>query len=145
MLKIHEHLALITKVDPASQSAGTVLTPAIDMSKYHRVAILLSTGVLGTNATVDFSIVGDVASGGSYATTITGKSATQVVKASGDNKAVWIEVDGNELRAQGLRYIKGKAVVGTAASIIAMYAFATEPQFGPMDDHRSADILQVID
>ena len=132
MQKITEKTALCATVDPMAQAAGAQNTDMIDMSKFRRVLFIVATGTLGASATVDFGVYGDTASGGSFATLITGKSITQIVKASGDNVQVLVEVQGIDVAAQGLRYIRGKCTVGTATSQVAVIAIGENMHFQPV-------------
>ena len=62
--KMTERLALVSTLDPVSQSAATVTSDVIDMKLFKKVLFILSTGSLGTSATVDLAIKGDTTSGG---------------------------------------------------------------------------------
>jgi hypothetical protein len=119
--KMGERLPVVGQISPASYGAGTQLTAAIDMANVRRVLFVIQTGVLGASATVDFKITGSATSGGTYAD-VTGRSITQIVKASGDNKLALLEVTAEQVGAQGWRYIKGSLTVGTAASIVGVVA-----------------------
>lgn len=142
MYDAKSRVAVVGVVNPASQSVGAVETAAIDASKFFKVVFVLQTGVLGTSATVDFVVKGDAASGGAYATTL--KTATQIVKASGDNKQVVAEVTSEELGQAGLRYVKGVATVGTAASILGMVALGVDGRYKPETDNDLASVAQIV-
>lgn len=144
MLKFHDKVAIVGTVDPASFAAGSYNSTVIDLQKYHKVVFLIQTGVLGASATVDFGIYADTASGGSFATLATGKALTQVVKATGDNTQYMVEVNGNDLRIQGFRYVRGKLTVGTAASIVGVIILATEFNYGTADKNAAATVKQII-
>ena len=144
MLKFHDKITVVGTVDPVSQSAGSVNTDVIDLQKYHKVAFIVTTGVLGDSATVDFGIYGDTASGGSFTTLVTGKSITQIVKESGDNVQAIVEVNGNDLKIQGFRYVRGKLTVGTAASLVAVTVLATEFNYGTADDNAIDSLVQIV-
>lgn len=116
-----ERLAIVSTLDPVSQSAATVTSDVVDMKQFRRVIFILSLGAMTTNSTVDMTIKGDTASNGSFATTITGKAITQLTEAGSDgNKQVAVEVTAEEVAAQGYRYIRAAVVVGTAASLISL-------------------------
>lgn len=143
MERISERLAIVSTLDPVSQSATTVTGDSIDMNVYSRVIFVLLTGALGTNATVDLAIKGDTASNGSYATTITGKSLTQLVKASNDNNQAVIEVTADAVAAQGFRYVRPSLTVGTAASLIALVALA-QCDYSPAADYDLSTVAQIV-
>lgn len=143
--RLSEDLALISTLDPVSQSAATVTGDSIDMKIYRRVLFILMVGALGTNATVDMDIKGDTASGGSYTTTITGKSITQLTKAgSDDNKQVIVEVTAEEVAAQGYRYIRPSVTVGTAACLIALVALGGNNRYVPASDYDLASVDEIV-
>ena len=144
MLKFHDKMTLIGTIDPASISAGSVNTDVVDMKKYHKVIFVIATGALGTSATIDFAVHGDTSSGGSFTTAVTGKSITQLVKASHDNSQVFVEVNGNDAKLQNFTYLRGKLTVGTAASIATVLVFATEFNYGTADDNKIASLVEII-
>ena len=91
---LSDQLAVIATIDPASISPSTVTTDVIDLSRVRSVIFVVAAGTLGTSATLDFAVKGDSASGGSFTTTVTGKTITQLTKAgSDDNKQVIVEVN----------------------------------------------------
>lgn len=139
-----EVIGVVGTIDPASISASTVNTDAIDMMDWSEVLFIIVTGALGASATADFAVNGDTASGGSYATAITGKSITQLVKASNDNDQVVVRVTAEEVAAQSLRYIRGSLTIGTAASIACVVALGFRPKFTPASEYDSADVQQIV-
>lgn len=144
MLKFHDESVVVGAIDPASLAAGSYNSNVIDLSKYHKVVFLVQTGVLGASATVDFGIYGDTASGGSFTTLVTGKSLTQIVKATGDNCQYMIEVNSNELKIQGFRYIRGRVTVAVAASIVGVMAVASDFNYGTGPKNAVATVKQII-
>ena len=142
--KLTERLALVSTLDPVSQSAATVTSDVIDMKLFKKVMFILSTGSLGTSATVDMAIKGDTASNGSFTTTITGKSITQLVKASNDNNQVLVEVNAAEVAAQGFRYIRASVTVGTAASLISLVALADGLTYTMPSENDLASVVEIV-
>lgn len=140
--KLGQQLNVIGQYSPASIAASTVLTAAIDMAKHRRVLFVIQTGVLGSSATVDFSVTQSPTSGGSYVAFSPAKAITQLVKASNDNNIVLIEVATEEL-TQGNRFIKGNITVGTAASILGVIVLASDDRYHPAADNLAA-VVQVI-
>src|SRR5438552_1384211 len=84
--KLSEQAALLATYDPVSQGAATVTTGWVAVKNFHRFMALIQTGVLGASATLDAKIQQAQDSSGTGAKDITGKSITQIVKATGDNK-----------------------------------------------------------
>lgn len=121
--RVSEELAVIGTIDPDAYGTGAQNGDVIDMAKWRRVLFILLAGELGSSATLDFEVFGDVASNGSFATAITGKEITQLTQAGTDSdKQVLVEVTSEEVAAQGLRYIRPTATLGTATSDYAMIA-----------------------
>ena len=142
MFDAKNRLAVIGVLDPVSQAASAVTTSAIDARGFFKVVFILNTGVLGTDATVDLVIKGDAASGGSYATTL--KTITQIVKATGDNKQVVVEVNSDELGQNNVRYLKATLTVGTAASIVSLVALGVDARYSPGTKNDLASVVQIL-
>lgn len=123
MEMLTEKLALVAAIDPDSYSAGTQYTDAIDMKYWERVVFVIAVGDMGTNGTIDFSVCEGTTT--TPTTAITGKSITQLTQTGTDNdKQVLVEVRAEEMDPAN-RYIRGKLVVGTAASDVCVVALAT--------------------
>lgn len=145
MQRLSEGLAVVATVDPAAIAASTVNTDAIDMKNFRRVVFIVAVGTMGAGGTADFAVYGDTASGGSYATAITGKSITQLTKAgSDDNKQAIVEVTAEEVSAQGLRYIRGALVIGTATSPATVIALAGGLRHSPASEHDLASVDEIV-
>lgn len=144
MNRLSEELAVISTIDPVSQSAATVTGDSIDMADYHKVLFVLSVGALGASATVDFSVKGDAASGGSYSTNITDKAITQLTKAgTDDNKQVIVEVTSEEVGAQGYRYIRPSLTVATAACLVSVVALG-KTRYAPAAEYDLASVDEIV-
>lgn len=116
-LKFSDRVAILGAIDPASVAASTVLTAWVSLDKWHSVAAILQTGVLGASATVDAKLRQATDGSGTGAKDITGKAITQLVKASHDGKQAILEVKGEELDVNGgFTHVALSVTVGTAAS-----------------------------
>lgn len=142
MYDAKNRVAVVGIVNPASQGTGAVDTTVIDASRFFKVVFVIQTGALGTSATVDFAVKGDAASGGAYATTL--KNITQIVKATGDNKQVVVEVTSEDIGQANVRYIKGTLTVGTAASIVGVVALGVDGRYKPETNFDLASVAQVV-
>ena len=91
-IKASEAIAVLDCINPISQSAGTVTTGWIKADKFSNFLALVLCGVLGSSATVDAKIQQANTSGGGSAKDVSGKSITQLVKASNDNNSVEINL-----------------------------------------------------
>jgi hypothetical protein len=141
---VSEHVVPIAVIQPQAITAGAtgVLTAAIDMANYEKVMAVLLTGTLGTSGTLDFHAEASATSGGTYAT-ITGKEATQLVKASNDNDIVIIEVTQADVAELSKRYVKFNAIAGTANATSGVLVLGV-PRHYDADLVDSADIVQVV-
>ncbi len=141
---ISESVVPIAVIQPQAITAGAtgVLTGAIDMTNYEKVMAVLMTGTLGASGTLDFKAVASATSGGTYAA-ITGKAATQLVKATNDNDLVVIEVTQADLASLEKRYVKFNAVAGTANATSAVVVLGV-PRNYDADLVDSADIVEVV-
>jgi hypothetical protein len=144
--KFSDDWAVVATIDPDANAAGTLTTDEIDMSKYQAVAFVVMAGALGTSATLDFSVKGGASSNaGSHATAVTGKAITQLTQAgSDDDKQVIVEVTGEEVGAQGLRYIEGSLVTATATSDSGVLVLG-KPKFGPAHDYDLASVDEIVE
>jgi hypothetical protein len=145
MQRAYESVAVLGKIDPVSQAAGTVNTTVVDCALFERTLFIVKAGVLGALATLDFVVKGDTASGGSFATTVTGKAITQLTKAgSDDSKIVLVEVDTNALGVQGFRYVRGTATVGVAASLIDVTVLGFGCSYPNANQHNIASVKEIV-
>ena len=142
---IWEKLPVIEVIQPQAITAGAtgVLTGAIDMQKYSRVMAVLLSGTIGASGTLDFHAEASATSGGTYAT-ITGKEATQLVKASNDNDVVVLEVDAGDVAALSKRYVKFNAIAGTANATSAVVVLGV-PRNYDADLVEFANVVEKVD
>lgn len=142
--KISEGLALLGTVDPISQGAGTVTTGWVSVSNFLSFLALISTGILGASATLDAKVQQAQDSGGTGAKDITGKSLTQIVKASGDGKQAMIDFRVQDLDTNnGFSYVRVSATVGTAASLIAIHLLGGNARFEPIKDATASPAINL--
>jgi hypothetical protein len=144
-LKFSDQNAILATIDPASTAASTVLTGWVSMAKWHSIAAILMTGALGASATVDAKLRQATDSSGTGAKDITGKSITQLVKASNDNDQVILQCTGEDLDvAGGFTHVALSVTVGTAASLIAAVVLGLNGRYGPASDFDDADVVQIV-
>jgi hypothetical protein len=141
--KPSESLAVLGTIDPVSQAAGTITTGWLDAGQYFSVMALIQTGVLGASATVDAKLQQATDSSGTGAKDVTGKSITQIVKASGDNKQVLLNAKGADFDVEGgFRYFRLSITVGTAASLISATVFGCYPRMAVVANQSAT--VQVV-
>lgn len=133
MNALTENLAIIGTIDPDAYTAAAYNTDVIDMKDWREVIFIVMTGDLGASATLDFVVKGDTTSGGSFSTTITGKTATQLTQAGSDSdKQVIIRVTSEEVAAQSLRYLRGTMTVATATSDCGAIVLGVPAHYAPI-------------
>ena len=140
-----ELLSVLATIDPAAQAVGTVTTGWMSVANHHGFLSLVQTGVLGTSATVDAKLQQALDSSGTSAKDITGKAITQIVKATGDNKQVLINVKPEELdTVNGFGFVRLSLTVGVAPSQTSAQMLGLNPRFAPADVSNQAAVVQVI-
>ena len=143
--KASEMLALLATIDPATQAAGAVSTGWVSVANHLGFLALVQTGVLGTSATVDAKLQQALDSSGTGAKDISGKAITQIVKATGDNKQVLVNVKPEELdTVNGFGFVRVTVTVGVAASITSAQLLGLNPRYAPADVGNQAAVVQVI-
>ena len=143
--KASEMLAVLGTIDPATQAAGAVSTGWISVANHLGFLALVQTGVLGTSATVDAKLQQALDSSGTGAKDISGKAITQIVKATGDNKQVLVNVKPEELdTVNGFGFVRVTVTVGVAASITSDQLLGVNPRYAPADVGNQAAVVQVI-
>lgn len=140
MDQVYERFSLMATVDPVSQGVGSADTDVIEMGPDDVVVFVLLTGVLGAAATVDFSVFASATSGGSYAQ-VTGTACTQLVKASHDASQEILVMRGRDLPT-GKTFVKARATVAAAASLIAVVALRFKEGYAPANANDLATVVQ---
>lgn len=141
--KMSEGMALVGTIDPVNQSAGTITSGWVSASQIREWLAIISTGILGTAATVDAKIQQAQDNSGTGAKDVTGKAISQIVKASGDNKQAMINFRTSDLDVNGgFGYVRISLTVGTAASQVAAHLLATTT-FQPADSRNQSAVVQV--
>lgn len=144
-IKFSEKVAVMATMDPASVAASTVVSTWVPMTNLHSIVALIQTGVMGASATIDAKLRQATDSSGTGAKDITGKAIVQIVKATGDNKQVTIEVRDTDLDSNNaFAYVALSVTVGTAASIFGAAILGANPIFVPASAFNQAGVVQQI-
>lgn len=144
-VKFADRNTVLGTIDPASVAASTVLTAWVPVAKWHAIAAIISTGVLGASATVDAKLRQATDAAGTGAKDITGKSITQLVKASHDNKQVILECKPEDMDTNGgFTHVALSVTVGTAASLLSAVLLGVNARYAPASDFKDADVVQVV-
>jgi len=140
-----ELLSVLATLDPASQAVGAASTAWVPVANYFSFLAMVQTGVLGTSATVDAKVQQALDSSGMGAKDIGGKAITQIVKATGDNKQVLVNVKPEELdTVNGFGFVRVTVTVGVAASVTSAQLLGVNPRYAPADVGNQAAVVQVI-
>ena len=142
--KISEGLALLGSVDPISQGAGTVTTGWVSAANFLSFLAIIETGILGASATLDAKIQQAQDSGGTGVKDITGKTITQIVKATGDGKQAMIDFRAQDLDTNNnFSYVRLSLTVGTAASLVAGYLFGANARYEAVKDAGASPAINM--
>ena len=140
-----ELLAILATLDPSSQAAGTATTGWISAANHHGLLAIVQTGVMGTGATLDAKVQQAQDASGTAAKDIAGKSITQIVKASGDNKQALINVKPEELdTVNGFGFVRLSVTVGVAASQTAAQVLGINGRELPANTANQAAVVQIV-
>lgn len=140
-----ELVAILATLDPSSQAAGTLTTGWIPAGSHHSLLAVIQTGVLGTGATVDAKLQQASDATGTGAKDITDKAIIQIVKATGDNKQVLIDVKPEELDiANGFGFVRLSLTVGVAASLTSAKVLGISPRVLPASAANQAAVVQIV-
>lgn len=146
---LYERLAVIGRTTPATvTAAATVSSDVIDMKNFRRVLFIINVGAFaaGTDGELAAAVYGDTASGGSFATVITGKAITTATFTgnANDDSVALIEVNSAEVQDQGLRYIRCKATPANQNLPISIIALGGDIRYGLANGHNLARVLEII-
>ena len=140
-----ELLAILATLDPSSQAAGTATTGWISVANHHGLLAIVQTGVMGAGATLDAKVQQAQDASGTAAKDIAGKSITQIVKASGDNKQALINVKPEDLdTVYGFGFVRLSVTVGVAASQTAAQFLGINGRELPANTANQAAVVQVV-
>lgn len=143
--RTNDAIAVAGVIDPQVVTAGAtgVLTAAIDMQNFNQLMFVAQSGTLGASGTLDVTALASDASGGTYAA-LTGKAATQLVKATGDSKIVVLHVTEADVAAAGKRYVKFKIAAGTANATSGGVVLGVPANYGGAGASNLAAVVEVV-
>jgi len=138
-----EEWAVIGVYDPDANTAGEVLSGAIDMTLWEQIAVIAQSGDLGASASLVTKITASATSGGSYAD-VSGKTVT----IGGDspnidsNKVAIIHCRSEEITSNK-RYVKVSWTVATATSDTSGIVFG-KARLMPAYSNDAAAVLEIV-
>jgi hypothetical protein len=147
---IHESVPVLARVKPQTiTAAATVDSDAVDMSNFPEVLVIFNMGdyAAGNDGSVEVKITGDTASGGSYATDITGKALTTgtFTGSTGDDAVGIIRVTREEVAAQGLRYIRAEVTPSDQNLTCGLVIVGSYARYNPATNFDLSDVAEIIE
>lgn len=144
-VRVSDLVAVLGRIAPISQAAGTATSGWIDASQYPQLAAILETGVLGASATVDAKFQQATDSSGTNAKDITGAAITQIVKGgSSDGKEAIVNLRAEALDINnGFNYVQFSITVGTAASLVGALIVGVSGRYGAVQDSTVVQTVTV--
>jgi hypothetical protein len=139
-------VALCAAINPVSQGAGAVSSGWVAAKDFHRFLAVITAGVLGAAATLDFKIQQASDAGGTGVKDLApAKAIAQMVKATDDNKVAEINFSAADLDLDGsFTHVRMTATVGVAASLISAHLLGIGPRFAPASDTDAAAVKEIV-
>ena len=139
--KISENLAIVGEIQPISQAVGSVSTGWVSVTTLQILIAVISTGVLGSSATVSAQLNQATTSAGANSKSVTGKSITPI---STNNQNVLINLRPQDLDTNGgFSYVSLTLTVATAASLVSAKILAI-PSSLPADLSNDLSVSQIV-
>jgi hypothetical protein len=139
-----ERIAVAAVVAPGALTAAAKSSGWIDMRLYNRLMGIISTGTLGTSATVDAKWVQADDSSGNNPQDSNIAALAQIVKATGDNKQAVMNFDPSQSDYPTKPFVKLVMTVGVATSDGAAIVLGIDPRHKPVTDFDPASVVQVV-
>lgn len=139
-----EKVAVLATIDPDANTASTFYSDFVNMEEWPELMAVCMAGILGSSATIDFSLLQSTSSTGAGEKAITGKAITQIDTASNDKQQV-INLRTDELDvAGGFSFVRAKMTVATSTSDSAAIVLGMGCRHAPADDFDLASVSQII-
>lgn len=134
---------LVGVVDPDANGTGDYSSAWVNMGEFNAVQGIVLAGTLGTSATLDAKFEQAQDASGTGVKDISGKSITQLVKASNDDDQAVINVRDDELDVDnGFTHVRLTMTVGTATSDCAAVVLAHYARYTPA---ALASVVEVVE
>jgi len=143
-----EELALVGRIKPASiTAAATGSSDVVDMKNFDQLLIVFNMGdyAAGNNGSVAVVVTGSAAVGMTNTATITGKTLTAAnyTGSDGDDAAGIINLRGDEVAAQGFRYVR-LDVTPTNQNLIASATILGRARYQPSSNFDLAKVKEIV-
>ncbi len=141
--KASEFLAVLATINPSSQAVGVLTTGWVSMTNVRTLLAIISTGTLGTLATVDASLSQAQDASGTGGKAVTGKAITTLTGAGGVQAL--INLQSHELDvANGYDFVELTLTVGVAASETAAVLLGASARYEPAAAFNAATVAQIV-
>ena len=139
---LHERAAVVGTIDPKAGNNETLLSDAVDMSKFSEIMVVVQQG--DVDNTLAAKLTEAATSGGSYSD-ISGKAitSTSAHATNNDGKVYVIGLRSEELTA-GKQFVKLSVTLGNGTSNPTSAVILGVPRYGPGTDDDLSDVAQVI-
>jgi hypothetical protein len=120
---LSDYSSAVDYVAPAAVTTATWTSTWLDMAKYNKVKYTVLVGAVGSNSTIQPTILQatDTSGTGSKAVTLTGSVTASQITAS--NTVSVYNVAGSQLdAANNFRYVRASVVVATASAVMGVLA-----------------------
>ena len=138
-------VAIAGVIAPAQAAAGTYTTGWLDMRTFWSVLAIINTGVLGAGGTIDAKVEQATSAAGAGAKNVVGSAITQIVKATGDNKQVEINLVPADLdKNGGYKFARLSLTVGTAASFVSALLVGVDARYGAASANQASTVTETV-
>ena len=139
-------VALCAAINPVSQGVGAVSSGWVAAKDFHRFLAVITAGVLGAAASLDFKIQqASDGAGTGVKDLVPAKAITQLVKATDDNKVAEINFSAADLDIDNaFTHVRMTATVAAAASLITAHLLGIGPRYAPASDTDAAAVKEIV-
>ncbi len=143
--KLYEVAPLVGIIDPDAIAAGAVSTGWIDAKIAFSYMAIIMAGTLGAAATLDAKIEQATDGSGTGVKDVTGKTITQLVKATNDDDQAVINLKQQDLDvANDFTHFRLTMTVAVATSDAGGVVIANALRHGEGSDNDLASVVEVV-
>jgi len=140
-----ERVAVVATIDPDANVTGTIASDWVDMTMFDQTMTIVLTGELGASAGVDVQMEQATDSSGTGAKDITGKTITELVKATNDDDQAVINVNAGDLDIAGdFTHIRALGTTATATSDWGLVIIGSRARRQPANDSDLASVVEIV-
>lgn len=138
-------IAIAGAIAPQQAAAGALSSGWVDMRNFYSLLAMISVGVIGAGGTVDAKIEQASDNAGTGTKPVAPLSATQLLKAGGDNRQVAINVRQEDLdKNNGFRFVRLTVTVGVASTFLSAALVGLDARYGSASANQSAAVAETV-